>query len=904
MPIRSLRSGQSLVELLISISLGSLFIVSVAATLAPALRQNTQATNVQVASALGKELLDNVRVWSEHDWHNMLSLATGSANTYYLNTANSPFQLVTAASATFPNGYAYRRTITIQGGQVSRINGTNLSNFPVLVSTVNAPLADMAAAPTGFVQSAAGNDIGFYADPSGTVPLYAEQEYYSSSTGALIYWVQVPALQPNVNTPIYMFYGNPSALSPGYFSQRVWDANYKSVYHFSTFGATTPDSTVNGNNATVSNGATQVWNGPLGESTDFVSSTHQFISAPLDLTGSQQATIELWHLEKVFTRANEWAVSFTPGTAGGFWMLPNSSNGTKFDVYARGDAGGNEFITPWSSPGTWHHYAMTVDMTAPSDVVNLYIDGVLQPGSWVSDQNYTSQLAAGTMYLMTFNGSSNFDNAIGDEVRVSSNVRSADWVNTEYNNESNPGSFYLVGSATTPSGVSTLSESIILNGVTYTRSFYALDVRRDANGMITSSGGTYDPSTKQVVVTYGWPTGSANVAAYFTRSRNTLFDQNDWSGGPGQDGPITAGNSQFYADNNITFASGTGAITLPLGSPGGYANGYSFRKTITVNPSLVSPVNQGGLADFPMLFGNQAFSYLAASSSGGAVQSSNGYDIIFTSDAAGNNTLNFEIEKYVPATGEIEAWVQVPTLSSTSNKVYLFYGNSNVTVSQANPLGTWDPNYQLVWHLPDGSSLSANDSTGHVNGTVSGASAVAGRVDGGAATDPSSYISFSDAGLPAGGGPFTFSGWFKSSTGNTNNIMIDYGNSSGVGHQAYLGYYDFGNGKVVGNCGFGGPTNVVGDTNLNDGVWHYLACSVDGGSTVNFYIDGVSVASQTFSINVITGNTGTVGRAEDGSQTYAGTSDEIRVSNVDRSADWIGTEYNNQSNPAGFYTVN
>jgi hypothetical protein len=34
-----------------------------------------------------------------------------------------------------------------------------------------------------------------------------------------------------------------------------------------------------------------------------------------------------------------------------------------------------------------------------------------------------------------------------------------------------------------------------------------------------------------------------------------------------------------------------------------------------------------------------------------------------------------------------------------------------------------------------------------------------------------------------------------------------------------------------------------------------------------------------------------------------GTMDEIRISGVVRSADWIATEYNNQFSPATFYTV-
>jgi len=36
---------------------------------------------------------------------------------------------------------------------------------------------------------------------------------------------------------------------------------------------------------------------------------------------------------------------------------------------------------------------------------------------------------------------------------------------------------------------------------------------------------------------------------------------------------------------------------------------------------------------------------------------------------------------------------------------------------------------------------------------------------------------------------------------------------------------------------------------------------------------------------------------------FNGLLDELRVSNTARSANWIATEYNNQSNPAAFFSV-
>jgi hypothetical protein len=54
------------------------------------------------------------------------------------------------------------------------------------------------------------------------------------------------------------------------------------------------------------------------------------------------------------------------------------------------------------------------------------------------------------------------NNWIPDEVRVSNIVRASGWLNTEFNNESSPGTFYTLGSEQTGSGGSR-TQVLILN---------------------------------------------------------------------------------------------------------------------------------------------------------------------------------------------------------------------------------------------------------------------------------------------------------------------------------------------------------------------------------------------------------------------------------------------------------
>jgi hypothetical protein len=90
------------------------------------------------------------------------------------------------------------------------------------------------------------------------------------------------------------------------------------------------------------------------------------------------------------------------------------------------------------------------------------------------------------------------------------------------------------------------------------------DVSRDGTGNITTSGGTYDPSTKKVTVVYGW-TGSASstVSEYLTRSRQNVLNQTDWTGGALTTGGVVSSvNYQYATSTNINVASPPGSIIV------------------------------------------------------------------------------------------------------------------------------------------------------------------------------------------------------------------------------------------------------------------------------------------------------------------------------------------------------
>ena len=213
------RSGQSLMELLVGMAVGAILIVGSTSIIAASLQSNGKAASIQIETELGQELLNNTKSFAAGNWNSLLSLATGSSNTYFLYTSSSPFTIYNAAL----NNYFYSRSITVNGSQVS----STQSNFPVLISGTYSYLA--ASSSGGYVQNVNGNDIIFTSDASGTAKLNWDIESYTPSTGNIVAWVNVPIL--NSSTVIYMFYDNAFVnIFQGNVSG-AWNNNYIGVYH-------------------------------------------------------------------------------------------------------------------------------------------------------------------------------------------------------------------------------------------------------------------------------------------------------------------------------------------------------------------------------------------------------------------------------------------------------------------------------------------------------------------------------------------------------------------------------------------------------------------------------------------------------------------------------------------------
>ncbi len=338
-----------------------------------------------------------------------------------------------------------------------------------------------------------------------------------------------------------------------------------------------------------------------------------------------------------------------------------------------------------------------------------------------------------------------------------------------------------------------------------------------------------------------------------------------------------------------------------------YSNGYSWRATITFDHTKVPSAQ----TNFPVLI-SSTDTHLKTTGNGGVVQSAAGYDIVFFAASDGSGTkLDHEIEAWSATTGAIVAWVRIPTLSSSSDTViYLFAGNSGISSSQQNVTGVWDSNFKGVFHLADNAaSTVVVDSTGIGNGAHSvntDTKDTTGKVGGGLIFTgaSSNWTDLGRASTCAFTANYTLEAWVYAddvaSYGEGVISKIPLGAASGFGivlassRQSHMG------------CDTGGYT-VRSNGNYSLGVWYHLVARATSNMRY-LYLNGVE---QTENSNVMplanTSQGMALGRYyannNDSSYAFSGILDEIRISNVARSADWITAQYNNQSSPSAFYSL-
>jgi len=295
----------------------------------------------------------------------------------------------------------------------------------------------------------------------------------------------------------------------------------------------------------------------------------------------------------------------------------------------------------------------------------------------------------------------------------------------------------------------------------------------------------------------------------------------------------------------------------------------------------------------------------------GKIQNVNCYDVILTSDSGGAAKVAWDPEAGIcnPATGMFAAWVLIPSISSSVDTVfYVFY--DNVAIGSPQNTGSYSPatlwanaGYTGVYHLPNGSMLTANDSTtGGNNGTlINSPAATAGQIDGAAAfvAASSQYIS-----IPAGLDPTgtkTLSLWIKFSSISSTEVPLALdGTGTAADGIALLTE----SGKLIA-CSYNGNGNSQqAATSFSNGVWYHVVVQKTTQQVNKLYVNGADVTTADVTDHVATYTAGNMlGIHPVMALGFDGALDEVRLFNGTLTAGWITAEYNNQKSGSTFVVV-
>lgn len=314
---------------------------------------------------------------------------------------------------------------------------------------------------------------------------------------------------------------------------------------------------------------------------------------------------------------------------------------------------------------------------------------------------------------------------------------------------------------------------------------------------------------------------------------------------------------------------------------------WTARRKITINNSASGT----SLTDFPILV------VLNSSRIDYAKTQGSGQDLRFVSSADPNTAIPHEIELWNES-GSSYVWVQVDlTASSTTDYIWMYYGNASASDpatelgNSTHATGVWDSSYKLIHHLAESASPYQDATSNNLDGseattppTANSSGKIAGAQDFDGTNDK--YSTANSPGLPTG--DFTYNVWVRADN-TTLRTILSAANGSNENEVSMII-----DGSVDGYTNGGYENSSAG---LSTATWYNIAYQRSG-STLTFYVNGAASGATGSDATALGFGTcplvvGT--KPEPNCTAYQfymdGRIDEVRVSTIARSVDWIEAEY-------------
>jgi hypothetical protein len=287
-----------------------------------------------------------------------------------------------------------------------------------------------------------------------------------------------------------------------------------------------------------------------------------------------------------------------------------------------------------------------------------------------------------------------------------------------------------------------------------------------------------------------------------------------------------------------------------------------------------------------------------------AVTSGGGDIRVFENQAGGLVELPAEVVSCDTSAETGELHYLLPSISaSTPQEIRLYADGVSSRYDHADPFGrnsVWG-DYGAVYHFSDGASAtSVADSSGNVDLAVTGTVSEVDSGGLGTALDfgGSAYATADTAAIS--NFPLTMSAWFRY---DEDGFISDVTDSGAPFNRVFM--HTTG-GKV--RLYADGDTNVSSASTLTAGNWYLAHGVAPVGSAEAMYINGsqdMGYSGLTSTRSIAGLDRTDVARLGDSTPGGFGTGPlgELRIRPSDLSAQWIATEYNNQSDPSSFYTA-
>ncbi|MGD8813539.1 MAG: DUF2341 domain-containing protein, partial [Anaerolineales bacterium] len=776
----------------------------------------------------------------------LILLAMFAVNTPTVQASPDAFYLrdSTAGGAWYNVDWSYRKRITIYSSKVD----SDLTNFPVLINlSSDAQLAASAQSDGGDILFTLGD---------GTTKLDHEIEVFTSGTGELVAWVEVPDLSSTVNTILYMYYGNATVADQWNISG-TWNSDFRAVWHLKEDPTETPpqflDSTSNPNDGT----AQPVGQEPTqttakidgGLQFDDTNERHVTAADHTSLKLATNITISAWVKTSdtesdVGLIVNKWGIA---NENRNYWLGKFDASTLAF--YVDDTQNVTTDLSLINGDGEFHLVTGVADVT--NSLLRIYVDGDQK-----NTAAYDGTSLTGTSDLHIGSGSGQIEqewDGIIDEVRVVGEALPGDWIKASFENQNAPSSFYGLGDQET-SGIS-------------------------------PTGKEMTPSA-----------GSVGATMLFDGIDDDIYWYTETAYPTGKDNAsIVAGTYRF----NMYFSQ-----TPQLPSDWYHAD-WDYRKQITIDPLQVVADE----TNFPVLVSFSSDADLAAHAQ------DDHDDILFTS-SDGVTKLSHEIEEFNGSTGKLVAWVKLDISGSLDTVLYMYYGNDTVG-NQEDINGVWSNGFAAVYHLNNnpgpGNSGDILDSTsnnkhGTAEASMESNDLVPGQIGNGIDFDGGDdYVWAPD---PLDGNTMTISAWIKSfdfsQSWHTIAQRDDQESEWWYDWQFYARANDT---PSINHAVFRVDVDDNDDANeeaesdivLSINTWYYLVGTYDS-TDLKFYRDGTLRDTDTHAGTIPdSGNDMWIAMNDEWGEPFEGIIDEVRVSTTPRTASWIETSYHNQFNPVAFY---